>query len=241
MGVSLGHITFMYCGNHLETQPDSDLHLSARFIISQEWGCKENCLLSSTEQGSVLLSLLYYSRFRRHPVLGKHQARTMICISRGRGQKTSVCIQSRPPAECPGGIHTAALLSATPGTAGIICRQDLVRAAKTSCYQRQGMGSSKPLWQLLIVHFYFPNSPSQTMVPKPYRVLLLLPKRRIIWDPNPGEDLWDGLQGQTPCPATVPGPSCDPHHMAAWIIVRRVKPWPDTILIQVHTEGRRKK
>lgn len=38
--VSRGHISFPYSTNHLLTQPDSDLYLSAKFIISQECPCQ---------------------------------------------------------------------------------------------------------------------------------------------------------------------------------------------------------
>ena len=38
--VSRGHISFPYSTNHLLTQPDSDLYLSAKFTISQECPCQ---------------------------------------------------------------------------------------------------------------------------------------------------------------------------------------------------------
>lgn len=64
MRVSLGHITFMYCGKHQATQPDSDLHLSAKFIISQECHCqgKFSSQLHLTGLSSPLLTLLLLSQ-----------------------------------------------------------------------------------------------------------------------------------------------------------------------------------
>lgn len=250
--VSLGHITLMYCDSAWQWPPLvskvyhlTGMPLSKKVFFSASFN--RALLPSSCSTPPVSDSALSWANTRSAPWVDLSE----------EGKTTSVQVQSWSPAKTS---HQEVTLScSSPLCHTRHCWEHLQTEfipsshdrTITSCSQRQGTGISKPnqlSYQTIINSLLFISLPPlPNYCTKAIQDMTSVTQDCLwggtIWDPNPGEDLRDGqtLQGQTLTPATAPGPSWDPYHMAAWIIVWPAKAWPDTILIQVCTEGRRKK